>query len=236
MLVWRLVGSLQTKSRTETCENRKPGFKAQLQLLPRPLHKLKLSFECGLSVLDFVWRLQASTAGSWDLVIDVQQAMACIALTFHPETICFDLKSRSDQPRTPSRMQEARGSSNSQWQVTQTVRPQNEMVGYFNITASLDYDCVVVASSVHVCKVVISAWDQSVLSLPVSPRNESIPQSVLRFTVGRFSLYNFTRNSLSGYYQVSCRYVWHFDTQNLTFQTSNTNALQSQYRWFPNAN
>ena len=66
------------------------------------------------------------------------------------------------------------------------VRPQNEMVGYFNITASLDYDCIVVAGNVHVCKVVILAWDQSILSLPVSPRNESIPQSVPRFTVGQF--------------------------------------------------
>ena len=40
-----------------------------------------------------------------------------------------------------------------QWQLTQTVRPQNEMVGCFNITASLDhldYNCVVVAGSVHV--------------------------------------------------------------------------------------
>ena len=41
-------------------------------------------------------------AGSQDLVVDVQQAMACIALTFHPGTICFELKSRSDQPRTRS--------------------------------------------------------------------------------------------------------------------------------------
>ena len=40
-----------------------------------------------------------------------------------------------------------------QWQLTQKVRPQKEMVGYFSITASLDrldYDCVVVAGSVHV--------------------------------------------------------------------------------------
>ena len=112
-----------------------------------------MSFERGLSVLDFIRRLQASMAGSRDLVVDVQQAMACIALTFHPG-ICFELKSRSDQPRTPS---PHAGSSNSQRQLTRTVRPQNEMVSYFIITASLDYDCVVVASSVHVCKVVISA-------------------------------------------------------------------------------
>ena len=97
---------------------------------------------------------------------------------------CFELKSRSDKPRTRS---PHAGSSNSQWQLAQTVRPQNEMVGYFNITASLDYDCVVVAGSVHVCKVVILAWDQSILSLPVSPRNESIPQSVPHFTVGQFA-------------------------------------------------
>jgi len=38
--------------------------------------------------------------GSRDLVVDIQQAMACIALTFHPGTICFELHSRSDQPRT----------------------------------------------------------------------------------------------------------------------------------------
>ena len=113
-----------------------------------------MSFERGLSVLDFIRRLQASMAGSRDLVVDVQQAMACIALTFHPGMICFELKSRSDQPRTPS---PHAGSSNSQRQLTRTVRPQNEMVSYFIITASLDYDCVVVASSVHVCKVVISA-------------------------------------------------------------------------------
>ena len=36
------------------------------------------------------------------------------------------------------------------------------------------------------CEVVILASDQSILSLPVSPRNESIPQSIPRFTVGRF--------------------------------------------------
>ena len=41
-------------------------------------------------------------AGSRDLFVDLQQAMACIALTFHPGTICFELKSRSDQPRTRS--------------------------------------------------------------------------------------------------------------------------------------
>ena len=116
----------------------------------RPLHELKLSFKPGLSVLDFVWRLQASTAGSRDLVIDGQQAMTCIALTFHPGMICFELKSRSNQPRTRSLHA---GSSNSQWQLTQTVRTQKEMVGCFNITASLDhldYDCVVVVGSVHV--------------------------------------------------------------------------------------
>ena len=68
------------------------------------------------------------------------------------------------------------------------------MVSCFNISASLDhldYDCVVVASSVHVLgqcakwsfQHMISARDQSILSLPVSPRNESILQSVQRFTV-----------------------------------------------------
>ena len=36
-----------------------------------------------------------------------------------------------------------------------------------------------------VCEVVISARDQSTLSLLVSLRNESIPQSILRFTVDR---------------------------------------------------
>ena len=34
--------------------------------------------------------LQASTAGSRDTVVDVQQAMVCIALSFHPGTICFE--------------------------------------------------------------------------------------------------------------------------------------------------
>ena len=69
------------------------------------------------------------------------------------------------------------------------------MVSCFNISASLDhldYDCVVVAGSVHVLgqcakwsfQHMSSARSQSILSLPVSPRNESIPQSVPRFTVG----------------------------------------------------
>ena len=66
----------------------------------RPLHELKLSFEPGLSILDFVWKLQASSAGLQDLVINVQQAMVCIAPVFYPGMICFELKSRSDQPRT----------------------------------------------------------------------------------------------------------------------------------------
>ena len=37
---------------------------------------------------------------------------------------------------------------------------------------------------------VISAWDQSILSLPVSPRNESIPQSAPHFTVVRMVQWN----------------------------------------------
>ena len=37
--------------------------------LQQPLHELKLSFEPGLSILNFVWKLQASTAGLQDLVI-----------------------------------------------------------------------------------------------------------------------------------------------------------------------
>ena len=122
----------------------------------RPLHKLKLSFELGLSVLDFVWRLQASTAGSRDLVIDVQQAMACI--TFHPGMICFELKSTS--PEHGPRMQEAVTYSDS-W-LRQSDPKKRWWVA--NITASLDhldYDCVIVAGSVHVactwtvCEVVI---------------------------------------------------------------------------------
>ena len=47
-------------------------------------------------------KLQASTAGSLDLVVDVQQTLASIAVTFHPGTICFELKSRSDQLRARS--------------------------------------------------------------------------------------------------------------------------------------
>ena len=111
----------------------------------RSLHKLKLSFELGLSVLDFVWRLQASTAGSWDLVIDIQQAMECIS--FHLGTICFELKSTS-QEHSP-RMQEAVTYSDS-W-LRQSDPKKRWWVA--NITASLDhldYDCVLVAGSVHV--------------------------------------------------------------------------------------
>ena len=66
-------------------------------------------------------------------------------------------------------------------------RTPNEMVGCFNITASLDhldYDCVVVAGSVHVLGQCAEWSFRHVLSLPVSPRNESIPQSIPRFTVG----------------------------------------------------
>ena len=73
--------------------------------------------------------------------------MACIALTFHPGMICFELKSKSDQPRTRSPHAE---SSIKLTVTAETVRPQNEMVGCFNIAASLDYDCIVVAGSVHV--------------------------------------------------------------------------------------
>ena len=40
---------------------------------------------------------------------------------------------------------------------------------------------------------IISASDQSILSLPVSPRNESIPQSIPRFTVGRSHFCQFLR-------------------------------------------
>ena len=68
------------------------------------------------------------------------------------------------------------------------------MVGCFNITASLDhdhleYDCVVVASSVHVLGQ-CAKWSfqheiKGILSLPVSPRNESILQSVPHFIVGQ---------------------------------------------------
>ena len=70
-------------------------------------------------------------------------------------------------------------------------RPQNKMVGCFNITTSLDhldYDCIVVAGSVHVLGQ-CAKWSfrhevKAFFSLPVSPRNESIPQSVPCFTVG----------------------------------------------------
>ena len=48
--------------------------------------------------------LQASTAGLQDIVVDVQQAMVYIALTFHPGTICF--KSQNTVSRGPH-MQEA---------------------------------------------------------------------------------------------------------------------------------
>ena len=124
---------------SDKIQNKKPRFEAQIQLVQ-------------WSHSQTVWRLQVSTDGSWDLVVNIQQAMACITLTFHPWTIYFELKSRSDQPRTRSLHA---GSSNSQWQLNQTVRPQKEMVGCFNITASLhvdhlDYDCIVVAGSVHV--------------------------------------------------------------------------------------
>ena len=34
--------------------------------------------------------------------------------------------------------------------LTQTVRPHKEMVGCFNVTSHVDYDCVVVAGSVNV--------------------------------------------------------------------------------------
>ena len=60
-----------------------------------------------------------------------------------------------------------------------------------NITATLDhldYDCILVAGSVHVLGQCVK-WsfrhdDQSILSLPVCLWNEFIPQSVPRFTVG----------------------------------------------------
>ena len=48
--------------------------------------------------------LQANTAGSRDIVVDVQQAMVCIAVSFHPGTICFELQHMV--PHGP-RMQEA---------------------------------------------------------------------------------------------------------------------------------
>ena len=48
--------------------------------------------------------LQASTAGLQDIVVDVQQAMVYIALTFHPGTICF--KSQNTVSHGPH-MQEA---------------------------------------------------------------------------------------------------------------------------------
>ena len=171
-LVSQLVWSLQTKSRSETWEQ-KARVQSSTSTRSQTTARIEVELRTWAFCSGFVRKLQASTAGSRDLVVDVQQAMACIALTFHPGTICFELKSRSDQHRTPS---PHAGSSNSQWQLTQTVRPQNEMVGYFIITASLDYDCAVVAGSVHVCKVVISAWDQSILSLPVSPRNSLVPR------------------------------------------------------------
>ena len=68
---------------TSTTKSREPlwASRASLKLSrglgTRPLHELKLSFEPRLSVLDIVWKLQGSTAGSRDLVVDVQQAMAC---------------------------------------------------------------------------------------------------------------------------------------------------------------
>ena len=43
-------------------------------------------------------------------------------------------------------------------------------------TASLDYDCVVVAGSVHVSKHTFTSGESA----------ESIPQSVPRFTVGQY--------------------------------------------------
>ena len=51
----------------------------------------------------------------------------------------------------------------------------------------LDYDCVVVAGSVHVLGQ-CAKWSfrHGILSLPVSPQNESIPQSIPRFTVGQY--------------------------------------------------
>ena len=52
----------------------------------------------------------------------------------------------SDQPRKRS---PHAGSRNSQWHPTQMVRPQKEMVGCLD---HLDYDCVVVAGSVHVLR------------------------------------------------------------------------------------
>ena len=65
-------------------------------------------------------------------------------------------------------------------------------MGCFNITASLDHvdDCVVVAGSVHVLgqcakwsfRHELKAYRYTFTS--GDPRNESIPQSVPRFTVG----------------------------------------------------
>ena len=80
-----------------------------------------------------------STADSRDLVIDVQQAMACIALTFHPGMICFEPQNTVLEAVTHS---DSDGQTPKRWPV-----------GCFNITASLDhldYDCVVVAGSVYV--------------------------------------------------------------------------------------
>ena len=60
--------------------------------------RVKSSFEPGLS------------AGSRDIVVNVQQAMVCISLTFHPGTICFE--PQNTVPHGPCMLHA--GSSNSQ--------------------------------------------------------------------------------------------------------------------------
>ena len=91
-----LPRSLQTKSRTES-----------------PASTLNCNSCSGLvpSLGEGFRLVRSARSGSRDLVVDLQQAMACIALTFRPGSICFELKSRSDQPRTRSPHAE---SSNSQ--------------------------------------------------------------------------------------------------------------------------
>ena len=74
---------------SDKIQNRRPGFDAELTST-----RAAVSFP--------VYVKAVARSRSRDLVVDLQQAMACIALTFRPGTICFELKLRSDQPRTRS--------------------------------------------------------------------------------------------------------------------------------------
>ena len=71
---------------SDKIQDRKPGFDAELQLCSGLVPSLREGFRLA----------RLARSGSRDLVVDLQQAMACIALTFRPGKICFELKSRSE--------------------------------------------------------------------------------------------------------------------------------------------